>query len=159
MYKILIGLLCLLWMQSAHCFEGMVIKVYDGDTATIVSTDQIIHKVRLAKIDAPELKQFYGKQARTCLATKILNKKVKVVVTTIDRYQRDVGEIFVNERSVNAKLVKEGCAWVYRTYNKDSNFVDYENSAKEQKLGIWSTENPMPPWQWRREKKNSRLQQ
>jgi endonuclease YncB( thermonuclease family) len=132
---------------------GFVIKVYDGDTATVVTADHTVYKIRLAKIDAPELKQEYGKSAKACLADKILNQRVIVKLFEKDFYQRYVGEIYMNGLSINDLLVEEGCAWVYHAYNKDKNLELLEKEAILLKKGLWSQESPTAPWVWRKAKK------
>ena len=48
----------------------------------------------------------------------------------------------------------EGHAWVYRDYSDDQNLIDLENSARAGNKGLWSKKNPIPPWQWRRERRS-----
>lgn len=133
---------------------GFVVKVYDGDTATVVSCGNEIYKIRFAKIDAPELVQTFGKEAKMCLSDKILNKLVRVHITARDLYQRYVGEVFVDGNSVNEQLVEEGCAWVYDAYNKDEDLKVLEEKARLGRKGLWEAEAPMPPWEWRKLKKS-----
>jgi endonuclease YncB( thermonuclease family) len=61
--------------------------------------------------------------------------------------------------------VSAGYAWHYVTYaKKNQNRDDYQAyeaaqiQAKSQKLGLWALANPTPPWQYRREQKNSPAQ-
>lgn len=151
----LVLLCCLTSNAVAESYiKGFVTKVYDGDTTTVVTADQTIYKIRLAKIDAPELKQEFGQQAKACLVDKILNTKVVVKIFEKDLYQRYVGEVFRNGISINNLLVKDGCAWVYRAYTKDEEFLESEKEAQSMKKGLWSQEFPMQPWEWRQIKKN-----
>ena len=59
--KIILGLMFSLVCYSQD-LSGKVIKIYDGDTITIMAKEKI--KVRLFGIDAPELKQEFGKESR-----------------------------------------------------------------------------------------------
>ena len=135
---------------------GFVIKVYDGDTATVVSCGGIIHKVRLAKIDAPELKQDFGHEAKTCLSDKILNRRVQLHIISKDMYKRDVGEIFMEGNSVNNQMVEEGCAWVYEQYNDDFSLKGLQDKARLSRKGLWDSQSPIPPWAWRKLQKEQR---
>lgn len=47
----------------AETFEGKVVRVYDGDTLTVLANNQQI-RVRLIEIDAPEQKQAFGKRSQ-----------------------------------------------------------------------------------------------
>ena len=53
--------------------SGKVVSIHDGDTITILQDKQQI-KVRLFGIDAPELKQPYGKKSKQFLANLIAGK-------------------------------------------------------------------------------------
>jgi len=60
-----------------------------------------------------------------------------------------VAECFVNNESLSSFLVKNGYAFAYRRYSKQ--FVEYENFAKKNKLGLWAMEFQYP-WDFRRKK-------
>jgi endonuclease YncB( thermonuclease family) len=134
----------------------------DGDTAKIVRSDtgkQI--KVRFAGIDTPEKKQAYGQAAKKYVKGLIAGKTVRVEPVTIDRYGRTVGYIWLNGKEINLKIVAAGYAWMYRQYSpkpksRAAKYHNAEASAKVRKAGLWKDPNPMPPWEWRRAKRNSR---
>lgn len=48
---------------SGEVVEGLVVGVHDGDTIKVLSK-KTEYQVRLARIDAPELKQPFGKQSK-----------------------------------------------------------------------------------------------
>lgn len=145
----------LVFAASPTMVTGFIIKVYDGDTATMVACDGMIHKIRLAKIDAPELKQDFGKEAKLCLSNKILNQRVRVNILNQDMYKRDVGEIFKDEKSVNDQLVDDGCAWVYEAYNEDDSLESVQAKAQLLRRGLWDYPSPTPPWEWRKLQKSN----
>jgi hypothetical protein len=109
-------------------------------------------RVRLAEIDTPESRQPYGNRARQALSDLAFNQQARVVVQDTDRYGRTVGRVYVGAVDVNAELVKQGAAWVYRQYLKDQSLLTLEAEAKAAKRGLWGlpeTER-CPPWDWRR---------
>jgi len=57
------GLLFASSLASAELLTGTVTSVHDGDTITL-NTDSGAKKIRLAGIDAPEIKQPYGIASR-----------------------------------------------------------------------------------------------
>ncbi len=66
--------------------------------------------------------------------------------------------IYVNSLSVNREIVKAGYAWVYVAYCKKpfcSEWKDLEKTARRLKIGIWSQPNPVPPWQFRKNKRSA----
>ena len=137
-------------------YKAIVLKVIDGDTIYIKS-DSGRKKVRLRHIDAPEIRQPYGEEARMFLDNELNDKRIIVNSDYKDRYGRDIGDIFIyNENEsiyINAKLIKSGNAWVYKTYRKNMYLMNLENFAKDNKLGLWRDKSPIKPWEFR--KKNN----
>ena len=135
--------------------SGRIIEVYDGDTATLLTPDNVKYKVRFYGIDAPEAKQEGGIGSRDALREKILGQEVTVLVAATDRYGRAVGKVMLGDRCVNREMVAEGHAWYYKDYAPDEReFAQAEQTARRTKLGIWQSASPQPPWEWRRAHKN-----
>jgi micrococcal nuclease len=133
--------------------SGKVVKIADGDTLTILDADKVQHKIRLAGIDAPEKGQAFGTKARENLADKVFGQTVRVEVIDVDRYKREVGRIYLGDRFVNMEMVRDGFAWRYVTYDKAGEFTAAEADASEHRRGLWADKVPIPPWEWRREKR------
>ncbi len=133
--------------------EGKVIEVFDGDTILVLIDGQEV-KVRLYCIDAPELLQPYGRTAKDFLSRLLLEKNVKVKERGTDQYGRVLGEVFLDgEISVNEELVKSGMAWVYRKYCKIPSYFTLEKTARENRVGLWEDESPIPPWEYRKKER------
>ncbi len=71
----------------------------------------------------------------------------------VDRYGRIVGRVYVDGIDVNRELVAQGFAWVYRKYSDDAELLELEAQARGKGLGLWTDPNPIPPWDWRRERR------
>jgi endonuclease YncB( thermonuclease family) len=130
---------------------AQTIKIVDGDTIHINNI-----KYRFHGMDAPEMKQTCkqnnqqikcGVLARNALVKKIGNQNVRCKKITIDRYKRIIAECFVNGESLSKHLVRNGYAFAYRRYSKQ--FIEDENFAREQKLGLWQMQFEYP-WNFRR---------
>ena len=80
-------------------------------------------------------------------------KEVLVVERGKDRYQRVLGRVYRGDLDVNAEQVRQGMAWVYRQYSKDATLLTIEADAKEQKRGLWHDPEPVPPWEWRKDRR------
>ena len=132
---------------SLFALSGKVVSIHDGDTITILQNKTQI-KVRLFGIDAPELKQPYGKKSKQFLANLIAGEVVEVDENGKDRYKRIIGTIYLNGADINAQMVENGYAWAYRKFSKK--YTPQESKAKSQKLGLWRDKEPIPPWEWRR---------
>ena len=140
----------------ADQLEGKVIKVTDGDTVNVLTSDNETHKIRLSGIDAPEKKQAFGNKSKQALADLIDGKTVTVEYNKLDRYQRVVGKITFNGQDVNLRQIKLGLAWHYKKYEKEQDvedrsiYADAEYLAQRNKTGLWSDENPIAPWDFRK---------
>ncbi|MEK9793607.1 MAG: thermonuclease family protein, partial [Gammaproteobacteria bacterium] len=53
---------------------------------------------------------------------------------------------------VNAKMVKSGNAWIYKSYRTNTYLTNLENYARINKKGLWNEENIQEPWEYRRNK-------
>ena len=135
-------------------FSGKVVSIHDGDTITILQDKQQI-KVRLFGIDAPELKQPYGKQAKQFLANLIAGEVVEVEEHGKDRYKRTIGTIYLDGKDINAQMVANGYAWAYRKFSKK--YTAQESRAKSQRLGLWRDKEPISPWEWRKRLTSGKL--
>lgn len=152
---LLAGVLAGLAPAYAETITGRVVGVSDGDTLTILvekGAAKTPVKIRLAEIDTPESKQPWGTRAKQALSDLAYNKQARAEVETTDRYGRKVAKVFVNDDWVNARLVKDGHAWVYRQYSKSRDLLRLEDEARTAKRGLWSLPESQrtPPWEWRR---------
>lgn len=140
-------LLLIMLHASPFAFSGKVVSIHDGDTITILQDKQQI-KVRLFGIDAPELKQPYGKKSKQFLANLVAGQMVEVEENGKDRYKRTIGTIYLGDTDINAQMVASGYAWAYRKFSKK--YTAQESRAKSQRLGLWRDKEPISPWEWRR---------
>jgi len=131
-------------------FSGRVLSVHDGDTLTVDRAGQAV-VIRLASIDAPELRQPAGPESRAWLAARVLGRRVRVVPVSRDRYGRLVAEIRLGGRSINRAAVAAGWAWWYRQYAPaEQSLCDAESLARGRRRGLWALdEESAPPWCWR----------
>ncbi|MDR2141842.1 MAG: thermonuclease family protein [Deltaproteobacteria bacterium] len=144
-----------LWAQRfQELYTGQVVNVLDGDTITLLTTDYEQLRVRFYGVDAPEKNQAFGPQSREALQNLIGGRNVTVEVVDTDRYSRQVGLVRQDGHLINQVMVAGGWAWVYPQYCKLARLcpglVAAEKQARSQGLGLWSDQNPIPPWQWRR---------
>ena len=143
--------LILISKVSAGEIVGVPI-ITDGDTIKIFNK-----RIRFHGIDTPEKNQICiknskeyncGKKATTALVKKIDGKKVVCKVQDrLDKYKRYIGVCFTREINLNKWMVRNGYAVAYRRYSKD--YIDDENYAKKNKLGLWSGKF-IHPEKWRK---------
>jgi endonuclease YncB( thermonuclease family) len=142
----------------AATLTGQVVKVADGDTITVLDHTDTQHRIRLQGIDAPERKQAFGNASRKHLASLVAGKTVTVEWHKRDRYGRIVGIVIVDGMDVNLMQLTAGMAWFYRFYQKELSpenrklYAQAGDEARANKKGLWRDKNPMPPWEWRRQR-------
>ncbi|MNZ31248.1 Thermonuclease precursor [compost metagenome] len=139
-------------LAVADTVQCRVVGVSDGDTVTCLTSASRQVKVRLAEIDAPESRQPYGSRAKQALSALAFGKQVVLKVQDTDRYGRTVARLMVGRTDVNAELVQQGAAWVYRQYNRDRSLLALEQQARAAKRGLWALPESerLPPWEWRK---------
>ena len=133
---------------SGQELSGKIFHVQDGDSFLFESGDSTI-RIRLFGIDCPEINQPYGKEAYTFLLRYEAREAV-LFQRDVDKYGRIVADIFVNDTSLNYKLLESGFAWHYKKYSSDSLFSEAEKEAKEKSLGLWKDPYAIAPWDWRK---------
>lgn len=138
--------------------RGEVVEVLDGDTIDIMIEGDI-SRVRLSQIDAPEKSQSWGNESREFLTDIVGGRTVTVQGDTKDQYGRVIGDVYIQAgcitidcpppMSVNRLMVRRGLAWVYRQYLDDESYLVVERKARDARVGLWSLESPIPPWEYR----------
>lgn len=150
-------LINVLLIQSANAdiLTGRVIGIADGDTITVLDNTNTQHKIRLGGIDAPEKKQAFGTISKKSLSDMVFGRDVEVDWHKEDRYGRKVGKVIFDERDVNLEQVKRGLAWFYKKYKGELEqtdriaYVQAQQEAEANSIGLWVDKNPIPPWQFR----------
>jgi endonuclease YncB( thermonuclease family) len=133
----------------AAAIVGQVVGVTDGDTITVLDSSKTQHKIRLNGIDAPESSQAFGARAKQALSDKVFGKQVRVDWKERDRYDRILGDVYVDDRHINVDMVQEGWAWHFKKYSSDENLAGTEVAARVARRGLWTDPNPVPPWEFR----------
>ena len=143
---------------------GRVVGVHDGDTITLLDASNAQHKIRLAGIDAPESNQPFGTRSRQHLSDMAYDKDARLECKKTHR-DRKICKVWVqpsscptcgNTLDVGHAQVIAGLAWWYRAYAKEQSPDDqgrYESAEEEARLrkwGLWRDAEPVPPWEWRR---------
>ena len=108
--------------------------------------------VRLYAIDAPELSQPFGGQARAEMR-KMARGSLRLDAVSRDRYGRVVGVVYRRNRkkSLNHMMVAIGLAYSYQRYGKLDGIDEAEARARKRRLGIWKSGGSQTrPWDHRR---------
>jgi endonuclease YncB( thermonuclease family) len=147
-------------LSFAEELIGKVIKVSDGDTITVLDSNNQKHKIRLKGIDAPESQQAFGDISTQSLSELVYDKEVLVSWDKKDKYYRILGKVIVDGNDANYEQLKKGLAWYYKQYEKDlsdedkKRYLEAEEWARNYTEGLWADSNSIPPWEFRRKGKN-----
>ena len=136
--------------------DGRVVAIKDGDTIEVLAAGNVRTTVRLAAIDAPELKQAYGQAAKRTLSALAFDRPARVAWTKTDDYGRLVGRVSIDGADVNLEMVERGFAWHYKRYEGEQapsdrrRYAAAEIRAREARRGLWADPDAVPPWLFRR---------
>ncbi len=152
MIRVSLACLVLVFVQSlAFADSGKVVAVHEGDRLTILHNGKKLN-VQLYGIDAPELKQAYGNEARTFLDAFTKEETVEVEPIGAVKKGSLTGMAFLGSDNINELLLLKGQAWVDRsqcTADICAKWIKMEEAAKATQKGLWSDPQAMPPWEFR----------
>jgi len=148
--------LCLLCLGSGLAavpttIEGTVVRVTDGDSLWLEPAPPGVPvQLRLQDIDAPEICQPWGAQAKRALQDLVLNKAVSVRVSGRDTHGRTLGTLYLDSLNVNKSLVQDGHAWSSRYKYDRGPYVAEERMAKALSRGFNTEAGAVMPRDFRR---------
>ncbi len=135
---------------AAPAQQVLVQQVVDGDTLVVRIATGASLTVRLRQIDAPEICQDWGPQAREALAEWAQGKVATLRVHARDGQGRAVAQLLVNEVDLGRRLVENGHAWSVRTRYDQGPLVKQERMAKALSRGLHGQPGALAPWEFRR---------
>lgn len=130
-----------------------VVRIIDGDSLTVVGADGLEISVRLRGIDAPELGQTYGIEAKQALQTALEAGVIALSKPEKGKYGRYIADLHIGDTWVNKEMVIGGHAWCDQVNSFNRTLYAAEQDAKSREVGLWATPTPNPPWIWRAERR------
>lgn len=133
-------------------FTGVVTRVSDGDTVWVrPDTGGKPRPVRIEGIDAPEICQPHGAQARAALAGQLLRQPVTVRVSRRDDYERWLARVDLHGTDTGEWMVDRGHAWSYRWRGDAGPYAAQQALARQARRGLWAAPAPTEPRAFRRQ--------
>jgi micrococcal nuclease len=150
--------------------DCMVTDIINGDSIT-VNADGTRINVQLYGVAAPVMTQInythnwlrrigqpYSREAFIALANKILHQQVKLEILRIVSSPhppnlRAIATVRMAGRNINIEMVAEGMGWASRTFPGQpcaAEYVHAQEHARAGKLGLWTQNNPVPPWEFKK---------
>lgn len=129
-------------------FEGQVKSISSGDAITLLANGRSV-RVRLADVQCPRPHQPFFKFAKRHTYELIFGTPVRVEIVSVGKNGIVVGRIKTPRgHSLSESLVKEGLAWWDRRGAPDDRRLEkLELKARKARRGLWSSDNPTPPWE------------
>lgn len=139
--KIWLTIAALVWLVQGHAavatLEGKVTRVTDGDSLWLQPAAPAAPvELRLEGIDAPEICQAWGPEAKRALSELVLDKQVSVRTVGRDTHGRTLGTLFLDGQNINKTLVQEGHAWSTRYKYDRGPYVADERMARALSRGF-----------------------
>ena len=97
--------------------------------------------------------------AKQHLAELLANREAVAECSKTDRYRREVCRVLIGGADAGLEQIRAGMAWCFRRYAKElppdrrQQYTDMEAQAKEERRGLWTHGEPVPPWDWRAKRK------
>jgi micrococcal nuclease len=141
--------------ETETTLQVTVKRVIDGDSILVQDPkdNNKEYEVQLEGLDAPELKQEFGKESSEALAKLIEKRELRISWKSKDNFERLLAQVYVGDTHINSEMLKSGMAWHFKRYNKSEALAKLETEAKEAKKGLWKNSSPTAPWDYRKENK------
>ena len=139
--------------------EIEISEVLDGDTVVIMNTKNQRLLVRLLGIDAPELEQEFGAEAKKNLEGKLAGKKVRLAFEphgVPDAQGRILAKVLIDDMDISVEQVREGFAWYYEDHKERLGFLEIDelkqlqSAARKERIKLWQNSSPQAPWKFRK---------
>lgn len=138
------------WLLNSHSLKdgltAQVLRVIDGDTFVIHYDDKNL-TIRLLGINTPETVhpfkpvEYFGKEASQFLSQTLTGQTVTLQFdgNRIDKYDRLLAYVYLNDEMVNREILKQGFGYVYTRFPFKflEDFVDIQKHARESRVGLW----------------------
>lgn len=133
---------------APDALEARCVGATEGDLLVVEANGKRLN-VWLAGIDAPELKQQGGEDARAFLVEHAYGRKVTVVPEGSAVGDALVAVVTVEGENLSALLVAAGWAWTVPDAPASQTLTEAEAAAKTARKGLWKNPDPVPPWEFR----------
>jgi len=101
-------------------FIAEVTRVADGDTVEVLIPPARKVRIRLHGVDTPEAKEPFSDRARTFTRVLMFGRQVTVTGKDVDRYDRLVARIAVDNVDASESIIAAGLGCTFRQYVSDA---------------------------------------
>lgn len=139
------AIVIILTLSTLVCFgtPTKVTRILDGDTFETETGE----KVRLIGINAPEISDIFGEEAKAHLSQLIEGQSVVLLPDHIsndrDRYNRLLRYVVLNGIDINKQMITDGFAFAYLKYHfdKSEEYKQAQLTATKNNSGMWGNDS------------------
>ncbi len=129
-------------------WNGVAVRIEDGDTLVVVNENTKYSKIKLMDIDAPDLKQPFGDKSKQSLSDLCLLKPAIIDERGLNKRMLTLARVKCNNLDASEEQVKHGMAWAEPSEQTDQTIKDLADQARSAKIGLWQDSDPIPPWEF-----------
>lgn len=132
-------------------WHGTVTHVSDGDTFWVrPATGGKAVNIRIDGIDAPEICQRHGPEAKAALSARVLHQSVAVQGNRRDGYGRLLARVTSQQTDVGQWMVAGGQAWAHEYKRYQSAYSTQQAQAKAARRGLFADAKAEHPREFRK---------
>ncbi|WP_313071970.1 thermonuclease family protein [Melaminivora sp.] len=147
-------------LVTAAVLACLVTAVSDGDTLSVRCGAHRPERVRIVAIDAPEIRQAFGRQSREHLRRLCFRQRAELYRLGRDVYGRTLAHVRCSGQDVAAAQVAAGLAWVStRDSRLERQLGALQRQAQASRSGLWSQKRPQAPWDYRKRQQRRKTAQ
>ena len=141
--RFILSIIFTIFIIEARASMIKITRIIDGDTFET----ELGEKVRLVGINAPEIRDIYGEEAKEHLKGLVEGKIVDLLLdhksNDRDKYNRLLRYVILNGVDINKQMIIDGFAFAYLKYHfdKESEYKNAQLNASLNNNGIWGSNN------------------
>ncbi len=125
--------------------EANRIRWWDGDNFDVKVGD-VVHYIVVRGLIPPRTGQPFATQSRDRVRSLSRRKNLDIVVYRHDESKREVGDVFLDGENLGLRIIREGLAWYDgNEFEGSEQYRLAEEEAREKKLGLWASPDPVHP--------------
>ena len=127
----------------------------DGPAARVPRRMPAAHELEISRLGDCTVPSPFLQSRKQFTTDAVAGKVVTIHALGRDRYGRTLAVVILPDGGhLNRQLVEAGMAWWYEKYApEDAALSLAQRDAQRAKRGLWNDPSPMPPWEWRRQKR------
>lgn len=82
----------------------------------------------------------------------MLYGQLEYVIIDTDRYGRAIAMVYygADRKYLSAEIIRAVMGWHYKRYSNSEELAQLEEEARAARRGLWIDDNPIPPYEWRK---------